>query len=73
MPVNSFTLMCGYEECPFSTGDHVQGSDEEDHQLMMENHFELEHPPPSLVLVEGGEACVGAAQMVRDTRGPFKG
>ena len=46
MPVNIFTLTCEYEECPFSTGDHVQGSAEEDHKLMLENHFELEHPPP---------------------------
>ena len=53
-PVHIVTLTCGYEECPFSTGDHVQGSAEEDHKWLLENHFELEHPPPSLVLVEGG-------------------
>ena len=56
MPVNTFTLTCGYEECPFSTGDHVKGSVEEEHQWLWENHFELEHPPPSLVVVEGGMA-----------------
>ena len=39
MPVNIFTLTCEYEECPFSTGDHIQGSAEEDHKLMLENHF----------------------------------
>ena len=58
MPVNIVTLTCGYEECPFSTGDHVQGSAEEDHKWLMENHFELEHPPPSLVVVEGGMARI---------------
>ena len=58
LPVNTLTLTCGYEECPFSTGDHVKGSVEEEHQWLLENHFEFEHPPPSLVVldVEGGMA-----------------
>ena len=58
IPVNIFSLRCEYEECPFSTGDHVHSSTEEDHKWVLENHFVLEHPPPSLVLVEGGMASI---------------
>ena len=56
MAVNSFKLTCGYEKCPFSTGDHMKGSVEEEHQWLRENHFEVENPPPSLVIVEGAMA-----------------
>ena len=65
MPVRTSTLTCGYEECPFSTRDHEQGSMVDDHQWLLENHFELEHPPPSLGIVEGG--------MVRITWQKFAG
>ena len=40
MPVHIVTLTCGYEVCPFSAGNHVQGSAEEDHKWLLENHFE---------------------------------
>ena len=40
MPLNIVTLTCGYEVCPFSAGNHVQGSAEEDHKWLLENHFE---------------------------------
>ena len=54
MPVKTKTLECGHNRgCLFRTGYHVPGSLEMDHTWLLESHFELEHPAPPLVIVEG--------------------
>jgi hypothetical protein len=53
VPMNNTTLDCGYKGCLFRKGDNVPGTMEEDHLWLIETHFELEHPAPPLVILEG--------------------
>ena len=52
MPVNITIHRCGYEGCPFKTGDYVPGP--MGHQWLIEAHFELEHQAPPLPVMEWG-------------------
>ena len=49
VPVNITTLECGYKGCLFSTGDHVHGTMEDDHQWLIETHFEYERSSSDVV------------------------
>ena len=53
LPVKMYTLECGYRSCMFWTGDHIPGNPEDDHRWLIETHFELEHPAPPLIMMEG--------------------